>query len=489
MGQPLGEVGALRHGIVHGLEQRQRLFVASAVHQGASQLPVVLALGLHRGGAGIVGHGVDVTEGDEVLEHGLAFAVVELERNGFRRCRAGLLVRGDIGRKILGGQGVAEDAAFHVISAGQAEPREDGRGDIGQARTEDFSPARAEAWSRSGDDALGAVPDNDAGGDARGEAGTEVVAVEAVVGDDHDPGVGSGQIDEAHEHEVVQAVGAVDHVVVVREIFFRRTFHARGMEGHEEVADFVDGAEIDHGEIPLAVFHQPSGGGLHAEGLGQLFGQHDQAAVFLLVDFVRIGDEHAQHVAAEFVRADPQGGEVFGERFGPEGARRRRGPIGRRLDRFLRRVGEQVGDHAHVGVAFALRGEPSDEVGLESALGENVPDRAAAAGGSGDGHDLLVAHLGEAMHPVLGGVAPGGDGRPEHGRERWLQRGQVAVHAFAQDLGHHGHGALLNERVDDFPVGRIPTDNKEAFAGHERPITLTAESAEKRAWWGVGCFA
>ena len=99
MGEALGEVGALRNGVVHRFEQRQGLFVASAVHQGAGQLPVVLALGLHGGCAGIVGHGVDVTEGDEVLEHGLAFAVVELESHGFRRHAPGFSCVGTSGGK------------------------------------------------------------------------------------------------------------------------------------------------------------------------------------------------------------------------------------------------------------------------------------------------------------------------------------------------------------------------------------------------------
>lgn len=103
VGEVLGEVGTLWDGVMHGFEQGKGLFVASAVHQRAGQLPVVLALGLLGRGGRVVGDGVDIAEGDEVLEHGVALAVAELEIDHRRVIRCGLFVGRDIRRKALRG--------------------------------------------------------------------------------------------------------------------------------------------------------------------------------------------------------------------------------------------------------------------------------------------------------------------------------------------------------------------------------------------------
>jgi len=187
---------------------------------------------------------------------------------GLRQDRTGVPGR-DVGRRLARVEDLVEPPPHHLLRARKAEPAEDGGGEVGQARALDRD-ARAEPLAGGGHDAVGAMPGDDARGDLGHEARTQVVAVETVVGDEEDARLGTREVDQSGEHEVVQAVGRVDDVLVDREVLLLEPFHPGRMVGHEHVGDLVDGAEVDAGQVPVVALHAGDGGGLDAEGLAQL---------------------------------------------------------------------------------------------------------------------------------------------------------------------------------------------------------------------------
>ncbi len=52
--------------------------------------------------------------------------------------------------------------------------------------------------------------------------------MESVIGDENDGGIGTGQGDQALEHDVVGIVGGVDDVLVFIEVLVRGPVHLRG---------------------------------------------------------------------------------------------------------------------------------------------------------------------------------------------------------------------------------------------------------------------
>ncbi len=76
--------------------------------------------------------------------------------------------------------------------------------------------------------------------------------------------------------------------------------------------------------------------------------------------------------------------------------------------------------------------------------------------------------LGEAGHAVVVGHLARGDAGPQHGGELGLQRGEIAAGAVIDQMGGSRGGAAVHQRVEQFPVSRIPADQQQAFvAAHE----------------------
>ena len=326
------------------------------------------------------------------------------------------------------------------------------------------------------------MPHGDPGGDARGEFRTQVVAVEAVVGDEDDRRVGSGQVQQTLQHEVMHTVGARDNVTIHFEISLGDSLHLRRMIRHEEVADFVDRAVIHREEIPVRIgLEQMHRRIVRGKGLGQFAGQHPEAFVFVLIDLVRFGDEETDHlVRVDVMRADAQFVEFLVQFRRPIGAGRRRRPVGRRLvGAGWLHVAEHVRDHFARQVAFALRGEPADHVAAQPAFGEDLPHRAAAARGGRDRHDRFAAriHLGETRHAVVVGHLARGDRCPEHRRKLRFERGDVAARSRLDQPRHAGQMPRIDHRMHDLPIGGIPSDKEKAFAAHGRKEILTAGGA------------
>ena len=325
--QHLGVVGAGGLGVVAGLEEWQGHLVALPIHAGAGHVPIVLALGLGFGLAGIVGNLVDVAEGDELLEQGLVGIGA-----GFRACLAGSVRVFPCGqgfdRSPLG-EGILEHAPFHILADGQSKVMQHSGCDIEQAGAEDQF-VRLEARPAGGDDALRPMPHCDARRHARCEFRPQVVAVEAVVRDEHHSRIRPGELHEALEEEVVQAVGAIHDIAIHRKVLFGDTLHARRVVGHEEVADLIHRPIVNGHEVPLGIGLQKVRGGIvRGEGLGELLREHPQAFILRLIHLRGIGHKKPDHlVGVDLMRAQPQVIHRLRQLGRPVGAGRRRGPLG-----------------------------------------------------------------------------------------------------------------------------------------------------------------
>ena len=317
------------------------------------------------------------------------------------------------------------------------------------------------------EDALVAVPDGDAGGDARGKFWAEVIGVEAVVGDEDDGGVGSGLPQEDLEHHVVGAVGGVDDVLVDLEIAIGDACHLGGMIVHESVGNFVDGAVVDGHEVPLGIaVHEMGRSGVDGVGFGEVLAEIVEAPVAGLIDFVAFGKKGLEDVFVDLMGRDAHPVHRFGEVLGPIGARHGRGEVGGvHVLGGAFEVPEHVGDHFSVEVLLALGGEPGDDVAALAVLAEHFPEGFAFAAGGGDGDDLAGDGIdfGEAFDAVVVGHFPGGNGGPEHGRKLGLQGGEVTVISTVHEGADAIHAAFFEKGVDDFPVGRIPSDEEDAL--------------------------
>ena len=105
---------------------------------------------------------------------------------------------------------------------------------------------------------------------------------------------------------------------------------------------------------------------------------------------------------------------------------------------------------------------PTNDVTLQTALGENIPKRFAFARSAAAGARATVdrVRLDEAVDAVLIGKFAGRDRIPEHRRKNWLERREIAHHA-AIDEGVEGrHQTFLDQRSDVLPIGGVPSDQE-----------------------------
>ena len=71
----------------------------------------------------------------------------------------------------------------------------------------------------------------------------------------------------------------------------------------------------------------------------------------------------------------------------------------------------------------------------------------------------------EAEDPVAEGEFAGGDGGPDGRGEDGFDGGEVAADAAGDETGEGGHFARGEERVEDAPVGGVPSDEEDIARG------------------------
>src|ERR1019366_9880247 len=138
-----------------------------------------------------------------------------------------------------------------------------------------------------------------------------------------------------------------------------------------------------------------------------------------------------------------------------------------RLSVLLRRPQKLVGNHPPVDRFGRVGGNPADDVRFETALAENVPNRLARAGRAAHRPDAAGVRqwLRETANAVLVRAFAGGDGRPQHRRKHRLQGGQIAAHSALNELRQGGHLPALQQRINRFPIRRVPADQQYFFSG------------------------
>ena len=246
---------------------------------------------------------------------------------------------GDAGdlRRIF--EGLHQDAAVHIFADGQAEEREDSGRDI-EERGAVNSFVLLDVIALHADYAELAVLHGRAGGFHGDATRTQMVGMEAVVGDHDDGGVGTGEIEQRLQHHVVKAVGAVDHVFVNLELGFGNAFHARRMVVHEAVAEVVDAVVVDGEKIPGFVLQDPGGGVVDGTVFGKNFGERLQAFIFFLIDLCGAGNPGKDGGFAYFGGMHAQLGEFVALLFGMN----RAGRQGPRLIEWGYGVGKKIGN-------------------------------------------------------------------------------------------------------------------------------------------------
>ena len=123
--------------------------------------------------------------------------------------------------------------------------------------------------------------------------------------------------------------------------------------------------------------------------------------------------------------------------------------------------------HAFDGLG-RMAGPPANHGAGEAALAEDVPDGFALPGQVGDGlHGVALGRgFGEAVNAVLKRPFARGDGSPEHGRERRMERSDLAHRPRFHEVLDMGHPARVHQRRDHLPVCRVPADEQHFLAGN-----------------------
>src|SRR5499427_4249086 len=100
---------------------------------------------------------------------------------------------------------------------------------------------------------------------------------------------------------------------------------------------------------------------------------------------------------------------------------------------------------------------------LVSALGQNVPDGFDFASGAGNRAQASGLRIGfdKSENSMLVGTHAGGDGVPQHWRENRMQGSQVSDYPVVDYALQRRHQALVEERINDLPIGSIPADEQD----------------------------
>ena len=345
---------------------------------------------------------------------------------------------------------------------------EQGGADVDEAGAED-ALVLADAGAHGGEDAELAVLGGRAGGLARDVAQAQVIRVEAVVGHQDDGGILTGQIEQGAEHGVVIEVAHFHAVVEDLEIPVANLRPLRRVVFHEGVAEVVDGVVVNAHQVPGLVLDQRGGGGVDAGAVRDDFGERLDARVLLrLVEVlaahaIEAGQEGAQVVLGQLRRVETQVLEVADEPLGVDGFRLER-PFFRLVGTLVVGLLVVVGDHHALGQRLGGVGRPpADGDGVFCLLVEDVPDGLGLSREIGDGADAAGDGilLGKAEDAVLIRALAGGDGGPQRGTERGLEGGDVTHDAALKEAGEVGHFPGVEQRVDDLPIGGVPSDEED----------------------------
>ena len=76
------------------------------------------------------------------------------------------------------------------------------------------------------------------------------------------------------------------------------------------------------------------------------------------------------------------------------------------------------------------------------------------------------SRLGEAVDAVLERALSGGDGSPQHRRERRMQGGDLSARAVINKAPDVGHFPFVHQGMDDLPIRGIPSDQKNFTPEH-----------------------
>ena len=462
------------------LEDLRGLAEPARVHEGLREVVAQFAHRLLDRDVGVLVGLLDVAELDELLHR---FGALHAVEHRVRRMHAALaghvlpaLDGGDLGRLL---EDRDERLAVHVAADGKSVQREDRRAEIEHARAGDLT-ALADAWALRDEDAVGAVLDRRPRGLDGDVLGTQVVGMEAVVGEEDHRGVLPGEFEHRPEHQVVHAVARLDDAGVDLEVRIRDALLLWRVVLHEAVAEVVDAVQVHRHEVPRLELHERGRGGMDRGDLADDLGERLQALVLLLIDLVAVGDERPDVVLGDLDLMEAELLQVPLEPRRMHRARRHRplleGPselAGLRPHALFDLLGDlgvadrpallvPVAHHHAVDGLGRMARPPADDDRLLAALVEDVPDRLHLAADVRDRADALAVgrRLAEAVDAVLEGPLAGRDRGPQHRAEDRRERRVVP----ADTLLHHplqvGHLALFEQRSDRPPVRGIPSDDE-----------------------------
>ena len=202
---------------------------------------------------------------------------------------------------------------------------------------------------------------------------------------------------------------------------------------------------------------------MHGLAFGQRAQEEREALIVVLIDLLRTRNEGFDHVRREFPGMHSQRGERL-EQFGRMDSARRERPA--LFDRPARSM-VAIGDHHAFDRLDGMTGPPADDDAAQIVLAENVPKCFRPTGEVGDGlHAAPVGSwLRKAVDSVLEGTFAGGNGSPQHRRDRWVQGGDLASDPGLDEALEVRHFAGVEHGLDDFPVGGIPADEEDFGAG------------------------
>ena len=84
------------------------------------------------------------------------------------------------------------------------------------------------------------------------------------------------------------------------------------------------------------------------------------------------------------------------------------------------------------------------------------------------------------MDPMLVSAFSRGYGSPKHWAEHWIDGGEVAVNTSRHKPGDVGHLTRFQQRLDDLPVGRVPSDEQNALQVNDSKVTNGNNYKERR---------
>ncbi len=189
--------------------------------------------------------------------------------------------------------------------------------------------------------------------------------------------------------------------------------------------------------------------------------EHGQALVLILIDLFRKRNERLHHFRRQQVGMHAQIGQRRGQFRRMNRIRQQRPAL---VERPAGAV-VMVGNHHAVDRLGGMAGPPADHDAAQIVLIENVPQRFRFSREIRDRlHAAAVrSWLGEAVDAMLERPLSGGDGSPQHRRERRMQGGDLPGDAVLDQALDVGHFAGVHERMDDLPVGGIPPDQENSI--------------------------